>query len=324
MTDELVTRDENVGALTVSTPQMELVKRTIAKDCTDDELGLFLHYCNGKGVHPLDQLIIPTIFSKNDAEKRKLTFISTVDYWRSEAENSGQYDGQDEPTFEGLTELPAGDTTIKVPNIARVNIYKKGIDRPFVGVARWKEYCPTGNKGFKWRDMPHVMLAKCAEVNGMRKAFPKRFRGMYIPEEMEHIEVTVSDATPESTVKPPKAATKKYGLGDKKTNSSGESPKDELKRLLMAYSGGDLDAFQLALKEASLYQKDGKDIYMRNIDGASDKWLVRVLTKFKKKLTDLGCTTEPTTCSKAAWEDTKALCVSDEGSEACRFQQAEA
>jgi len=34
--------------------QVELVKRTVAKNATDDELKMFLHQCQRMGVDPLD------------------------------------------------------------------------------------------------------------------------------------------------------------------------------------------------------------------------------------------------------------------------------
>jgi hypothetical protein len=36
-----------------------------------------------------------------------------------------------------------------------------------------------------WADMPHVMIAKCAEAIAMRKAFPEDMGGLYVDEEMQ-------------------------------------------------------------------------------------------------------------------------------------------
>ncbi len=99
---------------------------------------------------------------------------------RSEALSTGEYDGQDEPEF-GETQPGGG-----FPESATVRVYRKGIERPFVGIARWKEFYPgDGGSGFMWRKMPYHMLSKCAEALAMRKAFPQELGGLYAQEEMQ-------------------------------------------------------------------------------------------------------------------------------------------
>lgn len=142
-------------ALTVVTSeQLQLVKSVVFPDSTDAELKLFLYECARRGVHPLDRKIFP--IKRNDSESgtKKLTFQCSIDYFRSAGLESGEYDGQDEPEFG-----PVSDQGF--PEWATVKIYRKGISRPFVGVARWKEYYPGEKMGFMWRKMPHGQLAKC-------------------------------------------------------------------------------------------------------------------------------------------------------------------
>ncbi len=45
----------------------------------------------------------------------------------------------------------------------------------------------------KWKDMPHVMLAKCAEAQALRKGWPEDLSALYSPEEMER---PILDVTP--------------------------------------------------------------------------------------------------------------------------------
>lgn len=161
----------------VSAEQKALVKSIVFPGCTDNEMALYLFECERRGVHPLDRVIFPV--SRNDAASgtKKITFQCGVDFFRAEAADTGEYDGQDEPIF-GATNA-AG-----YPEFATVAVYKKGIDRPITGTARWSEFFPGDKMGFMWKKMPFHMLSKCAEVLALRKAFPKRLSGLYIPEEM--------------------------------------------------------------------------------------------------------------------------------------------
>ena len=172
MSNELVTMGMD-KQIVVTEGQMAVIKSTIFPDSTDDELKLFIYNCQRKGVHPMDKLIHPI--------KRggKVSFQASIDYLRSEAETTGEYNGQDEPVYEY-----DNPQTPDRPSLARVAIYRKGFDKPFIGIARWDEYYPGDTLGFMWKKMPHNQLAKCAEALGFRKAFPKKLGDLYIPEEM--------------------------------------------------------------------------------------------------------------------------------------------
>jgi hypothetical protein len=90
---------------------------------------------------------------------------------------------------------------------ARVRIYID--DKPVTGVAYWSEFAPiteewgedeqtgkrrpTGKKTLdasgNWARMPRVMLAKCAEAQALRKAFPEDMSGIYEQAEMDQAKV---------------------------------------------------------------------------------------------------------------------------------------
>lgn len=103
------------------------------------------------------------------------------------------YDGQDEPEFE----YGEHDDDFEHPTFCRVNIYKKEISRPIVGTATWKEFFPSQEKKqFMWKKMPKNQLSKCAEAQGLRKAFPQKLNKLYAEEEMQQ---AIENARPKST-----------------------------------------------------------------------------------------------------------------------------
>lgn len=159
--------------ITVTNDQKELIKRTVCKDATDDEMALFFYDCKRQGVHPLDKMIH---FTKRSG---KYTPVTSIDFMRTRAAETGGYAGNDDPSFFGLVE---GDH----PESATVTVYRfvEGERCAFTATARWKEYCPKGQWS-KWTDMPHTMLGKCAEALALRKAFPMQLAKLYTVEELD-------------------------------------------------------------------------------------------------------------------------------------------
>lgn len=157
----------------VCTPeQLELAKRTVFPDSTNDEFALFLHECNRRKVHPLDRMLYP--------QKRngKVVFVSSIDWFRSKAEESGELAGNDDP-------VPTYDDGNRLVSCS-VTVWRivKGVRCPFTATARWSEYYPGEKQGFMWTKMPVLMLGKCAEALALRKAFPSLLAGAYTHDEM--------------------------------------------------------------------------------------------------------------------------------------------
>ena len=174
---------QEIGIREITEDQLSLIKKTIAKDATPDELKLFFYDCHRRGVHPLDKLIH---FTKRQG---KYTPITSIDFMRIRAADSGEYAGSDDPLFE---ELPA---PAKNPSKATVVVYRmvQGQRCPFSATARWAEYAPANiadNSAFMWRKMPFTMLGKCAEALALRKAFPGQLQGLYAKEEMDQADST--------------------------------------------------------------------------------------------------------------------------------------
>jgi phage recombination protein Bet len=180
MTQELATREEH--GLQLSTEQIELVKRTIAKDHSDDELALFINQCNRTGLDPFARQIY-SIKRSGHAQ----TQVS-IDGARLIAERSGRYRpgsvawcGED-----GIWH----DTWMsdEKPKAAKVTVFKD--DHPVEAIAHFSEYV---QKTPTWNSMPRLMIAKCAEMLALRKAFPQDLSGLYSDDELPPAKVSVGE-----------------------------------------------------------------------------------------------------------------------------------
>jgi phage recombination protein Bet len=165
-----------------------LIRRTIVPGATDDEFMSLMAVARLRRLNPLlKQIHFVKRQTYDDTAKEyvmRWAFQVAIDGFRLIAERTGAYDGQDEPEYE----LAPDGSIIR----CRVKIYRNDKTRPFVGIADWTEFVQKKRDGgvtAMWRDKPRLMLAKCAEAMGFRKAFPEETSGFYIEEEMKRDEM---------------------------------------------------------------------------------------------------------------------------------------
>jgi phage recombination protein Bet len=156
-----------------SDEQKRLLKDHVAKDCNDAELAYFGQVCQHRDLDPFLGEIV--------AIKRggRLNIQETVEGLRTIAERSGLYGGQEGPWWCGPDER-WHDVWLsdQPPAAARVLAYRQGWAKPSTGTATWASNVQFDNNGKIvpiWKNRPDEMLAKCAEVRALKKAFTKEF-----------------------------------------------------------------------------------------------------------------------------------------------------
>lgn len=167
---------------------VELIKRTVAKNATDDQFAAFLYQANKTGLDPLAKQIFLRL-NWNDKDKSyNMSVQTTIDGYRVIAERTGQYAGSDDYKFdEGISQYEHIKSKRGVPTTATATVYKLvgGQRVPFVATCEWSSYFPGEKQGFMWKKMPYLMLGKTAESLALRKAFPEDLSGVYTDSEME-------------------------------------------------------------------------------------------------------------------------------------------
>jgi phage recombination protein Bet len=276
-----------LGTINITPEQVDLVKSVVFKGATDEELKLFFFECRRRGVHPLDRLIHPVVRKDKDGARR-VSFQTSIDLFRSEAEGTGEYRGQKDVEYGPMTEWDKIDK--KVPEYAKATIKRfdehTGDIIEISATAYWEEYYPGEQLGFQWRKMPRLMLGKCAEALALRKAFPRKLAGLYTFEEMQLTDIISQGKGKNSTTEPKRKSEKKEPpVEDKKPVK--ETLHEELSLYCQFEDGTvDMNMYASVLKEISHFERDGKEYEITDIfnERVSDKWAGSALRKLREKV----------------------------------------
>jgi len=182
--------------------KIALIKRTIAKGASDDELALFVEVCERTGLNPFARQVYAIKRWDSTLGREVMGIQVSIDGARLVAQRSGRYVGQTPIEWCGDDKVWT-DVWLEPnpPRAARAGVYMVGAPEPIWAVATWDAYCQRkadGSPTRMWSPVgfgPH-MLGKCAEMLALRKAFPMELSGLYSAEEMAQSEESRSPAAP--------------------------------------------------------------------------------------------------------------------------------
>jgi phage recombination protein Bet len=184
----LQTQHNHLSIASLGEEKVELLKRTICKGATNDELELFIHACNRMHLDPFMKQIYAV--KRWQDGKEVMTIQTGIDGYRLIAERTNKYMPGRECTF-AYKEGKVFSATGYVKKLAM-----DGQWHEIASTVYWDEYVSKKKDGTvtgMWRDKPHVMLGKCAESSVLRKAFPADLSGVYTKEEMDQADVEPED-----------------------------------------------------------------------------------------------------------------------------------
>lgn len=144
---------------------------------------MVISYCQATGLDPMQKPvhIVPIWDSKVGGMRDVI--MPGIGLYRTQAARGGQYAGVSEPEFGPEVTRTIGGAEITYPEWCKVTVKRalpSGQIVDFVATERWIEnYAVKGGKdksiapNAMWTKRPYGQIAKCAEAQALRKAFPE-------------------------------------------------------------------------------------------------------------------------------------------------------
>lgn len=182
---------------------MRVLRNSLYPGAEDDSIKLVIQYCRASQLDPMQKPVHIVPIYDGKAKCMRDVVMPGIGLYRTQAARSGQYAGVTEPEFgDDVTETLDG-TDVTYPKWCKVTVQRlipNGAVVNFTAKELWKENYATQKRdttapNSMWKRRPYAQLAKCAEAQALRKAFPE-FGAQPTADEMEGKEFGERDITP--------------------------------------------------------------------------------------------------------------------------------
>lgn len=172
------------------------LKNSLYNGARDESILMVLDYCKAGNLDPLQKPVHIVPMSVKNAQTGKYEFKDTImagiGLYRIQAARSNQYAGVSEPAYGALITANLGGINFTYPEWCKVTVRKivHGSIVEFSAKEYWIEnYATSGRDSLApntmWKKRPYGQIAKCAEAQALRKAFPEIVSQQPTAEEME-------------------------------------------------------------------------------------------------------------------------------------------
>lgn len=158
---------------------------------------MVIDYCRASQLDPMQKPvhIVPMsvkVAGTRDKYEWRDVIMPGIGLYRTQAARSNAYGGITEPEFGPEVEREVGGVMVAYPQWCKVTVKRRlpdGTLAEFTAVERWLENYATAGRDSRapnsmWKKRPYGQLAKCAQAQALRMAFPE-IGAMPTAEEME-------------------------------------------------------------------------------------------------------------------------------------------
>ena len=148
-----------------------------------ESIKLVIGYCRAQNLDPMQKPVhvVPMSVKQGNDYVWRDVVMPGIGLYRTQAARSGVYAGISEPEFGPDVTETLGGVEITYPQWCKMTAYRlmpNGQMASFSATERWKENYATKKKdtiapNAMWQRRPYAQIAKCAEAQALRKAFPE-------------------------------------------------------------------------------------------------------------------------------------------------------
>lgn len=161
----------------------EILRNSLYPGASDGSIDMVLGYCQAAGLDVMQKPvhIVPMWDSKSG--RMRDVVMPGIGMYRVQASRSGECAGVSEPEFGPMIRQAIGGVDIEFPEFCRVTtrrLMKNGAIAEFTAIEYWQEnYAVKGGKeksiapNSMWTKRPRGQIAKCAQAQSLRLAFPE-------------------------------------------------------------------------------------------------------------------------------------------------------
>lgn len=158
------------------------LKNSLYPGAKEESIKLVISYCKAAGLDPMQKPvhIVPMSVKEGDRYIYRDVIMPGVGLYRIQAARTGEYGGITEPEFGDEITRKLGGVDISFPEWCKITVKRivQGKTCEFTVKEFWIENYATAGKNTDgpnamWKKRPHGQLAKCAEAQALRKAYPE-------------------------------------------------------------------------------------------------------------------------------------------------------
>jgi phage recombination protein Bet len=168
------------------TELLEVLGSSLYPGAKVPSIKLVVGYCKAAGLDPMQKPVhIVPMYVKDAGTGQgamRDVVMPGIGLYRIQAARTGQYAGISEPEFGAIQTLRLGDFSFEYPAWCKVTVRRfnpqTGQIFDFTAMEYWIENYATKSRDSKvpndmWQRRPFAQIAKCAEAQALRKAFPE-------------------------------------------------------------------------------------------------------------------------------------------------------